>query len=45
MFWRAIQRVAMRAAAKPIASKLSSVTVAMNTPITMGIRERYTYGG
>ncbi len=45
MFCREKESVATRAAASPIESKLSSVTVAINTPITMGTRDRYTYVG
>jgi hypothetical protein len=42
MFCKEKVRVATRAAASPMESKLSSVTVAMNTPVTMGTKERYT---
>ena len=42
MFCRAKQRVEKRAAMSPIMSKLSSVTVAIITPPTIGSRDRYT---
>ena len=42
MFCREKQSVENRAARRPIMLKLSSVTVASMTPLTMGIRERYT---